>query len=225
MINDDNVFAFLGIAIGVSIAALFYARYLYGSVKKEKIHMHLLENLSSFIHEGAMAFLSREYKIIILFIIVVAVLLASLGLIPSLQHADGVGDGSGTGSGRQSRHAAFQGCDALLKNVLGGVGQAAIDVAGVCQAKTGLGVVAVMEYIRSGLINRYGSGVGSGIRLLLANMQLQSLKCVFLAHNSNSFQVQMIKCRLRLGHIHRLIRPNRKFCLNKVGNNRFIAVS
>ena len=45
MINDDNVFAFLGIAIGVSIAALFYARYLYGSVKKEKIHMHLLENL------------------------------------------------------------------------------------------------------------------------------------------------------------------------------------
>lgn len=94
MINDDNVFAFLGIAIGVSIAALFYARYLYGSVKKEKIHMHLLENLSSFIHEGAMAFLSREYKIIILFIIVVAVLLASLGLIPSLQHADGVGPGA-----------------------------------------------------------------------------------------------------------------------------------
>jgi len=83
MINDDNVFAFLGIAIGVSIAALFYARYLYGSVKKEKIHMHLLENLSSFIHEGAMAFLSREYKIIILFIIVVAVLLASFGFISS----------------------------------------------------------------------------------------------------------------------------------------------
>lgn len=56
MINDDNVFAFLGIAIGVSIAALFYARYLYGSVKKEKIHMHLLENPFQFYSRGGNGF-------------------------------------------------------------------------------------------------------------------------------------------------------------------------
>lgn len=47
--------------------------------------------LSSYIHEGAMAFLKREYKIIIIFIIVVALLLGGLGFIPSLQGIDGVG--------------------------------------------------------------------------------------------------------------------------------------
>ena len=94
------------------------------------------------------------------------------------QSLDGVGDGSGTGSGRQSRHAAFQGCDALLKNVLGGVGQAAIDVAGVCQAEAVSSMLAVAEDIGSGLVNGHRAGIGSGIGLLLANMQLKGLKFI-----------------------------------------------
>ena len=100
-------------------------------------------------------------------------------MVPGLcQSLDGVGDGSGTGSGRQSRHAALQGCDALLKNVLGGVGQAAIDVAGVCQAEAVSSMLAVAEDIGSGLVNGHRAGIGSGIGLLLANMQLQGLKFI-----------------------------------------------
>jgi K(+)-stimulated pyrophosphate-energized sodium pump len=47
--------------------------------------------LSSYIHEGAMAFLSREYRIIIIFVVVVALLLTGLGFLPSLAGIDGVG--------------------------------------------------------------------------------------------------------------------------------------
>lgn len=94
MINDENAILFLSIAILMALIALGYAFYLFHNVKKEKIHIRMLEKLSGFIHEGAMAFLSREYKIIIVFVIVIAVLLASLGLIPSLQKADGVGLGA-----------------------------------------------------------------------------------------------------------------------------------
>ena len=102
-------------------------------------------------------------------------------MIPGLcQSLDGVGDGSGTGSGRQSRHAAFQGCDALFKNVLGGVGQAAIDVAGVCQAEAVSSMLAVAEDIGSGLVNGHRAGIGSGIGLLLANMQLKGLKFIVI---------------------------------------------
>lgn len=94
MINDENAVLFLGIAILMALAALGYALYLFQQIKKEKIHIRLLEKLSGYIHEGAMAFLAREYKVILIFVIIVAVLLASLGLIPSLQHADGVGLGA-----------------------------------------------------------------------------------------------------------------------------------
>ena len=67
----------------------------------------------------------------------------------------------------------LQGRDALLKNVLGGVGQAAIDVAGVCQAEAVSSMLAVAEDIGSGLVNGHRAGIGSGIGLLLANMQLK----------------------------------------------------
>lgn len=94
MINDENAILFLGIAILTAFIALGYALHLFSQIKKEKIHIRLLETLSGYIHEGAMAFLSREYKVIVVFVIITAVLLASLGLIPSLRNADGVGLGA-----------------------------------------------------------------------------------------------------------------------------------
>ena len=63
------------------------------------------------------------------------------------QCLDGVGDGSCTGSSSQSSHAAFQSGNALLEHILGGVGQTAIDVAGVGQTKAVSGVLAVAEDI------------------------------------------------------------------------------
>ena len=89
--NQDRLIIFLVVVIAISCIALLYAWMLYCSVKKEDPGSRKLKELSSFIHEGAMAFLKREYKIIILFIAAVAVILCSLGMIPSLQGIDGVG--------------------------------------------------------------------------------------------------------------------------------------
>lgn len=89
--NQDRLIIFLVVVIAISCIALLYAWMLYCSVKKEDSGSRKLKELSSFIHEGAMAFLKREYKIIILFIAAVAVILSSLGMIPSLQGIDGVG--------------------------------------------------------------------------------------------------------------------------------------
>lgn len=90
MINDENAVYFLMAAILLACLALVYAFFLFQNIKREKIHMRMLDKLSGFIHEGAMAFLGREYRVIIIFVIVIAVLLASLGFIPALQNVDGV---------------------------------------------------------------------------------------------------------------------------------------
>ncbi len=81
----------LVIVMIISAFALLYAATLYGSVKKESSGNQRMQDLSSYIQEGAMAFLKREYKIIIIFVVVVAIVLTALGFIPSLQGVDGVG--------------------------------------------------------------------------------------------------------------------------------------
>ena len=91
IMNSSTMFYGLSIVIVVTIVALLYATNLYVSVKREDSGNKRMIALSSYIHEGAMAFLKREYKIIILFILIVAFLLFSLGFIPSLQGIDGVG--------------------------------------------------------------------------------------------------------------------------------------
>ncbi|MBF0579237.1 sodium-translocating pyrophosphatase [Erysipelotrichaceae bacterium RD49] len=75
----------------VAAFALCYAATLYGSVKKESSGNERMTEIASYIREGAMAFLSREYKIIVIFAVAVAILLTALGFIPSLQGIDGVG--------------------------------------------------------------------------------------------------------------------------------------
>ena len=100
------------------------------------------------------------------------------------QGLDGVVDGGSTGSHSQGSHAALKGCDALLEHILGGVGQTAVNVASVLQVEAVSGVLGVMEHVGSGLVNRHGAGIGDGVSLLLANVQLQGLKMVFtLAHD------------------------------------------
>lgn len=89
--KESNYTTVLLIVIGVAALALIYALNLFSSVKKENSGNKRMRALSSFIHEGAMAFLNREYKIIIVFVIIVAIILTSLGFIPSLQGIDGVG--------------------------------------------------------------------------------------------------------------------------------------
>lgn len=89
--NNFNMETILIAVIAIAVLALFYAASLFSSVKKESSGNKRMRDLSSYIHEGALAFLKREYKIIIIFVIIVAMLLTGLGFIPSLQGIDGVG--------------------------------------------------------------------------------------------------------------------------------------
>ena len=89
-----------------------------------------------------------------------------------------VGDGRRAGGQGQGRHAALQGRDALFQHVLGGVGQTAVDVAGVRQAEPGGGVGGVAEHVGSGLVDGDGAGIGGGIGPLLTDVKLQGLKFI-----------------------------------------------
>ncbi len=99
------------------------------------------------------------------------------------QGLNGIGDGRGAGGGGQGGASALQGRNALFQNVLGGVGQPAVNVAGVLKAEAGGRVGGVAEYIAGGLINGDGPGIRCGVGLLLAHMQLQRFKMIS-AHNS-----------------------------------------
>ena len=87
-------------------------------------------------------------------------------------------DGGSTGGSCQSGYAALQCRDALFQHVLGGIGQTAVDIAGIRQTEPGGGVGGVFEYIGSGLVNGHRAGISSGVGLLLTNMELQSFKFI-----------------------------------------------
>lgn len=82
---------YLFIVLAITIISILYAFVLYRRNRKIIVNDKKMEEISSYIHEGAMAFLKREYKIIAVFAIVVAALLALLGLFPQLRNAEGVG--------------------------------------------------------------------------------------------------------------------------------------
>ena len=82
---------FLIVAIVSSLIAVGYAFVLYIKNKKEELEDKKMEEISSFIHQGAMAFLKREYTIISFFLVGVAILLTVLGFIPAFQGAEGIG--------------------------------------------------------------------------------------------------------------------------------------
>lgn len=60
--NSLNMETILVIVMIVAAFALCYAATLYGSVKKESSGNERMTEIASYIREGAMAFLSREYK-------------------------------------------------------------------------------------------------------------------------------------------------------------------
>ncbi|MFA7662443.1 MAG: sodium-translocating pyrophosphatase [Patescibacteria group bacterium] len=60
----------------VSLLGLVAAGILTWQIKKEKVESEEAQKIASYIREGAMAFLKKEYKVIAVFIAVVAILLA-----------------------------------------------------------------------------------------------------------------------------------------------------
>ena len=95
---------------------------------------------------------------------------------------EGVRDGRGAGSDREGRAPALQGRETLLQDLLGGVGQTAVDIAGIREAEAVRRVLTVVENVGRGLVDRDRAGIRRRIRLLLSHVQLQSFKSVF-AHD------------------------------------------
>ena len=62
--------------------------------------------------------------------------------------------------------AAFEGGDALLENVGGGVHDAGVDVAELLESEEAGGVIGIVKDVGGGLVNRHGSRLGGGIDLL-----------------------------------------------------------
>ena len=82
---------FVSIAAVSSLIALLYAYVLYRKVTRIKVNHERIEEIASFIHEGAMAFMKRQYRIITYFALGVAALLSLTEFIPALDGAEGVG--------------------------------------------------------------------------------------------------------------------------------------
>lgn len=82
---------FLVIIAATTLIALGYAFVLHKKVAKIQVNHKEIEDIASYIHEGAMAFMKRQYRIIIYFSLGVGALLALCELVPSLRGADGIG--------------------------------------------------------------------------------------------------------------------------------------
>ena len=84
---------------------------------------------------------------------------------------DGVGNGCGAGCNGESRNAALQGCDPVFKDALGGVCEAAVDIAGILEAEAVRRVLGVVEDVGRGLVNGNGPRIRCRICCLLAYVQ------------------------------------------------------
>ena len=82
---------FLIVAVACAAVAIAYSFILYRINKKEELKDEKMEKISSYIHQGAMAFLKREYSIIGIFVAGVALILVILGFVPTFKGVEGVG--------------------------------------------------------------------------------------------------------------------------------------
>ena len=124
-----------------------------------------------------------------------------------------VGNSRRAGGQRQRRHAAFQSSHPFFQHVLGGIGETAVNVAGVRQPEAGGGVGAVVEHVRGGGVNGNGAGIGSRVSLLLADVELQSFKFIV---RHNDYFLSSVKYYLWCLEHRGYIRPKRKFALTRV---------
>lgn len=79
----------IGLVVLVSLITLGYVFLIFRRINKIKITNKKNEEITSYIQEGAMAFLKREYKVMAIFLVIMAVLLVVLGFIPSIRGNEG----------------------------------------------------------------------------------------------------------------------------------------
>ena len=89
---------------------------------------------------------------------------------------DGISKSCCTGSDCETCDTAFESGDALFKNVLRGIGEAAVNVACILQMETVRSVLSAVEHVRGGLVYRNCAGIGCRVSSLLTNVELKSFE-------------------------------------------------
>ena len=158
----------LTIAGGIGVIALLFAAYASGKITAFKVENDRVNELSGIIQRGAMAFLYREYKALVPFVIIVAALLAWKISVPSAicfvcgaicsAFTGYVGMKVATKSNGKTAFAAMHGMnDALTIAFMGG------SVMGMTVVGVGLiGVVAMYFLFQSpDTITAFGFGASS----------------------------------------------------------------
>ena len=88
---DINIYLPLILVIFAAVITLGYVFVLFRRVSRVAVNDEKVGDISKHIHDGAMTFLVREYKLIIPFVLVIGVILTVLGFIPALEGAEGIG--------------------------------------------------------------------------------------------------------------------------------------
>jgi len=151
------------------ILGIFIALFIYFSIKRRNEGSQRMREIASQIHEGALVFLKREYKIIILFVIVVFfILLRFLNLGTALAYVAGAfssmlagffGIKAATRSSSRTTQAAIEGGTPLALEVafFGG------SVMGISIASLGLLGISIVYILtkNSSIINGFAMGASS----------------------------------------------------------------
>ncbi len=88
---EKEIYLPLILVIFAAVITLGYVFVLFRRVSRVTINDKKVEDIHQHIHDGAMTFLVREYKLIIPFVLGIGVLLTVLGFVPALQGAEGIG--------------------------------------------------------------------------------------------------------------------------------------
>lgn len=79
------------LVLAVAAITIGYVYWIYYKIKKIKVQNPQLANNAEYIRSGAITFLKREFKIIIPFVLILALVFVGLGFIPGFENAEGVG--------------------------------------------------------------------------------------------------------------------------------------
>ena len=88
---QETIYISLILAAFAAVITLCFVFVLFHKISRLNLGNKKVEELQKYIHDGAITFLVREYKLIIPFVLGVGVILTILGFIPAFQGSDGIG--------------------------------------------------------------------------------------------------------------------------------------
>lgn len=132
----------------VTVAALGYAFWRSMMIKKQTVASAKAQEISNAIRQGAMAFLNREYRVLVVFVVITAIALWCLQFV------------SRTGHGVDNRTIIAFLCGAVLSALAGYIGMRIATIANVRTAE------AVQKSIASGLNVAFSAGTVSGLSVV-----------------------------------------------------------